>query len=92
MAPQTPARRTRPRWTRRARGPSPSLTARHGIAFALNPCASLLRLYAEAGPVAVVGTRRRPFVHLVCPGVTPTSVTAMRPRGGLPVGVLRPGG
>ncbi|NKZ08847.1 cytochrome P450 [Actinomadura latina] len=43
------------------------MTARHGIAFAVNPCASLLRLYAEAGRVAAVGTRRRPLVHLFGP-------------------------
>ncbi|MFA1543639.1 cytochrome P450 [Actinomadura monticuli] len=67
MASQTPVRQTRPSRTSGARGPSPSLTARHGVAFALNPCASLLRLYAEAGPVAAVGTRRRPFVHLFGP-------------------------
>ncbi|TDD66645.1 cytochrome P450 [Actinomadura darangshiensis] len=44
------------------------MTVRHGIGFARNPCASLLRLYAEAGTVASVGTRRRPFVHLFGPG------------------------
>jgi cytochrome P450 len=60
--PTTSRSRTRP-----AGRPSPSLTARHGIAFARNPCASLLRLYAEAGPVASVGTRRRPLVHLFGP-------------------------
>lgn len=67
MAPQSPVRETPRSTTRRPRGPSPSLTARHGIAFARNPCASLLRLYAEAGPVAAVGTRRRPLVHLFGP-------------------------
>ncbi|MFB4310210.1 cytochrome P450 [Actinomadura sp. GTD37] len=67
MAPQTPVRRSRPSRNRGAEGPSASLTARHGAAFARNPCASLLRLYAEAGPVAAVGTRRRPFVHLFGP-------------------------
>ena len=65
MAPQTQVRRSRPR--EHGGGPSPALTARHAAAFALNPCASLLRLYAEAGPVASVGTRRRPFVHLFGP-------------------------
>lgn len=65
MASQTPVRLPRPHGPRG--GPSPALTARHGLAFALNPCASLLRLHAEAGPVAAVGTRRRPFVHLFGP-------------------------
>jgi cytochrome P450 len=67
VAAQTPLHPTRPPRTRGARGPSASLTLRHGAAFAANPCKSLLRLYAEAGPVAVVGTRRRPFVHLFGP-------------------------
>ncbi|WP_246342668.1 cytochrome P450 [Actinomadura verrucosospora] len=47
--------------------PSPKVTARHGVGFAMNPCASLLRLYAEHGPVVAVGTRRKPFVHLFGP-------------------------
>lgn len=71
VAPDTPVRAPRPRKAStaggRARGPSPSLTVRHGIGFTRNPCASLLRLHAEAGPVAVVGTRRMPFVHLFGP-------------------------
>nr|WP_255283021.1 cytochrome P450 [Actinomadura madurae] len=70
MAPDTPVRASSPHRVRgAARGPSPSpsLTVRHGIGFAMNPCASLLRLYAEAGPVAAIGTRRKPFVHLFGP-------------------------
>ncbi|MEO3824285.1 cytochrome P450 [Actinomadura sp. B10D3] len=68
MAPDTPVRASSPPRARgAAHSPSPSLTVRHGIGFAVNPCASLLRLYAEAGPVAAVGTRRRPFVHLFGP-------------------------
>ncbi|SPT64222.1 cytochrome P450 [Actinomadura madurae] len=68
MAPDTPVRASSPHRVRgAARTPSPSLTVRHGIGFAMNPCASLLRLYAEAGPVAAIGTRRKPFVHLFGP-------------------------
>ncbi|WP_021597669.1 cytochrome P450 [Actinomadura welshii] len=68
MAPDTPVRASSPHRVRgAARAPSPSLTVRHGIGFAMNPCASLLRLYAEAGPVAAIGTRRKPFVHLFGP-------------------------
>ncbi|TDC60443.1 cytochrome P450 [Actinomadura sp. GC306] len=43
------------------------MTVRHGIAFTADPCASLLRLYAQAGPVAAVGPRRKPLVHLFGP-------------------------
>ncbi|MFG2089432.1 MULTISPECIES: cytochrome P450 [unclassified Spirillospora] len=67
MTLQIPAGRPRTTGVRVPGGPSLSLTARHGIGFAMNPCASLLRLYAEAGPVAAVGSRRKPLVHLFGP-------------------------
>ncbi|MGP4028173.1 cytochrome P450 [Actinomadura sp. 3N407] len=67
MTLQIPAGRARTSSARGAGGPSLSLTARHGIGFAMNPCASLLRLHAEAGPVAAVGSRRKPLVHLFGP-------------------------
>ncbi|WP_243719244.1 cytochrome P450 [Actinomadura sp. 7K534] len=78
MTPPSPAGRARaagpPRTGRtrtgRARGavrPPLALTVRHGVAFSADPCASLLRLHAEAGPVAAVGPRRKPLVHLFGP-------------------------
>ncbi|GAA1863461.1 cytochrome P450 [Actinomadura bangladeshensis] len=126
MAPHSPVRETSRPTNRRARGPSPSLTARHGIAFARNPpevrpLAGRFRpdrwdpscaLYRPAtastylpfggGPHRCIGSAlatveiktmpacllRRTRLRLLSPAVTPTSVTAMRPRAGLPVRVL----